>query len=88
MQFRLDLDLYLVLLQVKMFWVGPNFLCETKENIYILWQSQIFCARQKDDLISVKLVFVLAQKFLRGTKCSQIFGLAQKIWTGIKHFGT
>ena len=28
------------------------------------------------------------KRFLRGTKCSQIFGLAQKIWTGTKHFGT
>jgi hypothetical protein len=53
--------------------------------IYILCQSQTFCARQKDDLLSVKLVFVPAQ---RGTKCSQIFGLAEKIWTGTKHFGT
>ena len=33
--------------------------------IYILWQSQTFCARQKDDLHSVKLVFVPAQKFLK-----------------------
>ena len=32
---------------------------------YILWQSQTFCARQKDDLHSVKLVFVPAQKFLK-----------------------
>ena len=30
--------------------------------IYILWQSQTFCARQKDDLHSEKLVFVPAQK--------------------------
>ena len=28
------------------------------------------------------------KSFWRGTKCSQIFGLAQKIWTGTKHFGT
>ena len=32
--------------------------------IYILWQSQTFCARQRDDLHSVKLVFVSAQNFL------------------------
>ena len=32
---------------------------------YVLWQSQTFCARQKDDLHSVKLVFVTAQKFLK-----------------------
>jgi hypothetical protein len=30
-----------------------------------LWQSQIFCARQIDDLHSEELVFVLAQKFLK-----------------------
>ena len=33
--------------------------------IYILRQSQIYCARQKDDLHSVKLVFVPAQKFCK-----------------------
>ena len=33
--------------------------------IYILYQSQTFCAIQKDDLHSVKLVFVSAQKFLK-----------------------
>ena len=35
--------------------------------IYILWQSQTFCARQKDDLHSIKLVFeeaLNAVKFL------------------------
>ena len=31
----------------------------------VLWQSQTFCARQKDDFHSVKLVFVPAQKFLK-----------------------
>ena len=38
---------------------------------------QIFCARSKSYL-----------HFWRGTKCSPIFGLAQKIWTGTKRFGT
>ena len=56
--------------------------------IYILWQSQKFCARQRDDLHSVKLFIVPAQKFLKRTKCSQIFGLPQKIRTGTKRFGT
>ena len=28
------------------------------------------------------------KSFWRDTKCSQIFGLAQKIWTGTKHFET
>ena len=38
---------------------------QEQKFIYILWQSQTFCARLKDDLHSVKLVFVLAQKFLK-----------------------
>ena len=58
------------------FYRSQNFLRQTKnlftycgchkhfapdqKFIYILWQSQTFCARQKDDLHSVKLVFVPA----------------------------
>ena len=42
----------------KMFCASPNFLCRTK-NLFT------YCARTKDDLHSVKLVFVPAQKFLR-----------------------
>ena len=45
-----------------MFWAGPNVLCQTKKFIYILWQSQKFCARQKDDLHSVKLFFCAGTK--------------------------
>ena len=56
--------------------------------IYILWQSQIFFARQKYDLHSIKLFFCQHKSFWRGTKCSQIFGLAQKILTGTKHLVT
>ena len=47
---------------------SQNVLCWSKffvpdqKFIYILWQSQTFCARQKDDLHSVKLVFVPAQR--------------------------
>ena len=53
------------------FYRSQNVLCRSKffvpdqKFIYILWQSQTFCARQKDDLHSVKLVFVLAQKILK-----------------------
>ena len=39
---------------------GPD-----QKFIYILWQSQTFFARQKDDLNSVKLFFVPAQMFLK-----------------------
>ena len=41
-----------------------KFFVPDQKFIYKLWQSQKFCARQKDDLHSVKLVFVPAQKFL------------------------
>ena len=49
----------------KMSWAGPNFFVPDQKFIHTLWQSQTFCARQKDDLHSVKLVFVPAQKFLK-----------------------
>ena len=50
--------------------------------IYILLQSQKFCARQKDYLHSVKLIFVPAQNAVK------FFGVAQKIWIGTNYFGT
>ena len=53
------------------FYRTQNVLCRSKffvsdqKFIYILCQSQTFCARQKDDLHSVKLFFVPAQKSLK-----------------------
>ena len=62
--------------------------------IYILWQSQTFSARQKDDLHSVKLVFVLAQKVLKRHKNAvkfldwlKKFGPAQNILGPVKGQG-
>ena len=62
--------------------------------IYILWQSQTFCARQKDDVHSVKLFFcdgtkgfgeaLDAVKFLSWLKK---FGPAQKILGPVKGQG-
>ena len=62
--------------------------------IYILWQSQIFFARQKDDLHSVKFVFCAdtrvfeealnAIKFLKWLKT---FGPAQNILGPVKGQG-
>ena len=51
--------LCLVLGLVQIFWANQKL-------IYILCQSQRFCATPKDDFHSVNLVFVLAQKFLKG----------------------
>ena len=50
----------------QMFWAGPSFI----KNVFTLWESQTFCARQKDDLRSVKLVFVpvLVQNILGPVK--------------------
>ena len=58
------------------FYRSQNVLCWSKifvpeqKIVYILWQSQKFCARQKDDLHLVKLVFVPVQ----------IFWASLKIW--------
>ena len=62
-----------------------KFFSPDQKFIYILWQSQTFCDGLKDDLHSVKLFLWRHKRFWRGTKCSQIFELAQKIRTGPKH---
>ena len=63
---------------------GPKFFVPDLKFIYILWQSQTFCARQKDDFQSVKLVFVPAQKFLSWLKK---FGPVQNILGPVKGQG-
>ena len=68
---------------LKMFWVGPNFLCQTKYWFrYVLCRFQTYCARPKDNFHSVNFVFVPA--------LNEIWFLAKpkNIWTGTKHFGT
>ena len=62
--------------------------------IYILWQSQTFCARQKDDLHSVKLVVVPAQKVFEAALYAvkflgwlKKFGPAQNILRPVKGQG-
>ena len=81
--------LCLVLLQVSKCFVPVQIFC-VGPKIYLHIVSNKHFARQKDGLHSVKLFFVPTQKFLKRhcTKCNQIFGLAQKIWTGTKHFET
>ena len=51
----------------KVFLFGPKFFVHNQKFIYILWQSQTFCARHKGNLHSLKLVFVPALS-LAGTK--------------------
>ena len=57
--------LCLVLLQVPKCFVPVDIIVSDQIFIHILCKSQTFCARKKDDLHSVKLVFVPAQKFLK-----------------------
>ena len=63
---------------------GPNIFLPDQKFDYILWQSQTFCASQKDDLHSVKLDFVATQKFLGWLK---IFGRVQNILGPVKGQG-
>ena len=60
------------------FYRSQNVLCWSKcfvpDKMMICIQLNWFLCRHK--------------RFWRGTKCSQIFGLAQNIWTSSKHFGT
>ena len=57
----------------KIFWPGPNF----------LGLDQNILCRTKRWFMFSKLVFGPTQmSFWKGTKCNEIFGQAQTIWTG------
>ena len=78
----------------KMFWAGPNFLCQTKNLFTYCGSHKTFCARQKDDLHSVKLFFCAGTKVfeeaLNAVKCLvwlKKFGLAQSIFGTVKGQG-
>ena len=64
-----------------------KFFVRDQKFIYILWWSQTFCARQKDDLHSVKLVLVPAQKFLKRHLMQSNFWAGSKNLDLQKHFG-
>ena len=72
-----------------------KFFVPDQKFIYILWQSQTFCARQKDDLHSEKLFFVPAQNCLKRHYTYAVkflgwlkkFGPAQKILGPVKGKG-
>ena len=66
----------------KMFWAGPSFLCETKDLFTYCGSHKHFLLDKKDDLHSVKLVFVPVQQFLKRHYMHSNF------WAGSKHFGT
>ena len=58
-------------------------IARTKTYLHIVAVTNILCQTKRWFAFS-KINFC----FWRGTKCSQILGLARKIWTGTKHFGT
>ena len=63
-----------------------------QKSIYILWQSQTFCARQKDDLHSVKLIagtkgFEEALNVVKFLGWLKKLGLAQNILGPVKGQG-
>ena len=82
------LNLCLVLLQVaKCFVPVPVFCVGPKINLHIVPATNIFCQTKRWFAFS-KIGFCADAIFWRGTKCRQIFGLTQKIWTSTKHFVT
>ena len=61
--FRCSYALSFYRFQIVLGW--SKYFVPDQKFIYILWQLQTFCARQKYDLQSVKLFLVLAQKFFK-----------------------
>ena len=82
--------LCLVLLNTgpKMFCAGPNFSSKPKNLTAFSASSKTFVPAQKPILLNANHLFVWHKMFVTATICKTIFGLAQKIWTCPKHFGT
>ena len=72
----------------KMFWAGQNFLRQTKNLFTYCGSHKRFVPNKKIICIQDNCSLSSQKSFWKGTKCKQIFGLSQKIWTGTKHFGT
>ena len=72
----------------KMFCAGPNILVQTQNLFTYCASHKHFAPDKKVICIQQHWFLCLHKSFWRGTKCSQIFGLTQKIWTGTKYFGT
>ena len=72
----------------KMLCAGPIFLCQNKKYSHIVAVTNILCQTKRWFAFSKNCFLCRHKSFWRGTKCNQIFVLAQKIWTGTKHFGT
>ena len=64
-----------------------KFFVADQKFIFVLWQSQTFCARQKDDLHSVELVFEKALNAVKFLGLLKKFGQAQNILGPVKGQG-
>ena len=72
----------------KMFCASPNFLSQTKNLFTYGGSYKHFLPEKKMICIQWSWYFCRHKSVWKGTRCSQIFGFAQKIWTSSKHFGT
>ena len=71
----LQVPKYFVLVQI--FWANPK-----------IWLLQKLLCRHKKQFCWIQIIFLSGTKCLFGTVSKKIFGLAQKIGTSTKHFGT
>ena len=72
----------------KMFCACPNFLSQPNNLTAFSASSTTFVLAQKPILMIPNHLFVWHKMFVTATICKWIFGLAQKIWTSPKHFGS
>ena len=72
----------------KIFCAGPNILCQPKNLTEFSASSKTSVPAQKPILLNANRLFVWHKIFVTATICKYIFGMAQKIWTSPKHFGT
>ena len=72
----------------KTFCAGLNFLSQPKNLTAFSASSKTFVPEQKSILLNATHLFVWHKMFVTATKCKYNFGLAQKIWTSPKNFGT
>ena len=72
----------------KMFCASLNFLSQPKKLTAFSVSSKNFVPAQKTILLNASHLFVWHKMFVTTTICKKKFGLAQKIWTSTKHFGT
>jgi hypothetical protein len=72
----------------KMFCANPNILCQTKNRTVFSATPNFFVLALKLNLLNTNHLLVRDKKFGTGAICKSVFGMAQKIWTSPKCFGT